>query len=183
MSDQREIERSNSKDPGASPGLRALETSILLTRWFQLPLLLGLVFVLVVFEFAFARHLIALLAEGGPLKRDKVILVTLDLIDMVLIANLVVMVIISGYKLLISPLFTADESRVPIWLRSATPSELKLRIATTVLLISTIHLLHMFLDPSASAEHDTYFILIAQGAFALTTLVFVAVDYVERQHR
>ena len=181
MSDERGIERSDPKDPDQYPGLRVLETIILLTRWLQLPLLLGLIIVLIFFEFAFGRHLVSLLTEGGPLKRGKVILVTLDLIDMVLIANLVVMVIISGYKLLISPLFSADDSRVPIWLRSATPAELKLRIATTVLLISTIHLLHMFLDPSASAEQDAYFMLIAQAAFALTTLVFVAVEYFERQ--
>ena len=183
MSEQSETDRSDPKATMASPGLRALESIILFTRWLQLPLLLGLIFMFVIFVFAFARHLVGLLVDDSPLDRTKVILVTLDLIDMVLIANLVVVVIISGYKLLISPLFTADDSRVPKWLRSATPAELKLRIATTVLLISTIHLLHMFLDPSKSAEQDANLMLIAQATFALTTLVFVAVEYVERPRK
>jgi uncharacterized protein (TIGR00645 family) len=181
MSDEKKAGPTGRRTSLENPAVRTLEAAVIFSRWLQLPLLLGLLVAFAVFEFVFAGHLFSLILDSEPLTRTKVILVTLDLIDMVLIANLIVMVIISGYKIFISPLRATDDSTVPRWLRSATPGELKLRIATTVLLISTIHLLHLFLDPAQSAEQDAQFMLAAQIVFAFTTLVFVAVEYFEHR--
>lgn len=176
-------EPSNATSPRDPPGLRTLERAVLLSRWLQLPMLLGLMVALVVLEFVFALHLIDLIGDEEPLSRIKVILVTLDLIDMILIGNLIVMVLSSGYTTFISPLRLADDPALPAWLRTGSPGQLKLKIAATVLLISTIHLLHMFLDPATSEEQDANFMLIAQAVFALTTLVFVAVERFEGRDR
>ena len=61
-----------------------------------------------IFEIKFAEHLIETLSAVGSISREQAILVILDLIDMVLIANLVVMVVISGYETFISPLHLAE---------------------------------------------------------------------------
>ncbi|MGI9414644.1 MAG: YqhA family protein, partial [Hyphomicrobiales bacterium] len=127
--------------------LAMFEGCLLLVRWLQLPLLIGLVVALVVFELKFVAHLISIVSDMDTLTRERAILVTLDLIDMVLIANLVVMVVISGYETFISRLHMDDEPSVPASMRHSTTGKLKLRIATTILLISTIHLLHAYLDP------------------------------------
>lgn len=181
MTEGRKGELNNTVDahPPHERVLALIEKAILFSRWLQVPMLLGLILAFIMLGFAFVRHLFSLVLDGDPLSRTNVILITLDLIDMVLIANLVVMVLISGYKIFVSPLQSADDSKVPRWLRSATPGQLKLRIATTVLLISTIHLLHFFLDPARSADRDVALILMAQGVFALTTLVFVVVERFE----
>ena len=155
------------------------EKLVLSTRWLQLPLIVGLIAALVIFEFKFVEHLWLTVTGTDELTRIQAILVTLDLIDMVLIANLVVMVVISGYKIFISPL-RVDESAVPSWMRGSTPGELKLRIATTVLLISTIHLLHLYLDPTEVTEGEANFMLLAQLVFAITTGVFLLVEHFER---
>lgn len=181
MTEDREGETNNTLEAYSSHErvLALVEKAILFSRWLQVPMLLGLILAFIMLGFAFVRHLFSLVLDSDPFSRTNVILITLDLIDMVLIANLVVMVLISGYKIFVSPLQSADDSKVPRWLRSATPGQLKLRIATTVLLISTIHLLHFFLDPARSAEGNVVLILLAQGAFALTTLVFVIVERFE----
>ncbi len=183
MSEHTRSDQPEQNSHAASPRQKTLERILLLIRWLQLPLLLGLLVMFIIFEITFVTHLIDLITDDGPTNRTKVILVTLDLIDMVLIANLIVIVIISGYKIFISPLIDENDPSVPKWLRSATPAEVKLRIATTILLISTIHLLHVFLDPSKSNEQDANFMLIAQAVFGLTTLVFVVVEYFEREEK
>ena len=159
--------------------LAAFEGILLLCRWLQLPLLIGLVVALVIFEIVFVKHLISIMFPLGALTREDAILVTLDLIDMVLIANLVVMVVISGYETFISRLHMRDQTSVPAWMRRSTTGKLKLRIATTILLISTIHLLHLYLDPARIDPEEARFMLIAQGVFVLTAAAFVFFNWLE----
>ena len=159
--------------------LAAFEGILLLCRWLQLPLLIGLVAALVIFEIVFLRHLISVMFPLGALTREDAILVTLDLIDMVLIANLIVMVVISGYETFISRLHLRDQTSVPAWMRRSTTGKLKLRIATTILLISTIHLLHLYMDPAEVNPAEARFMLIAQGVFVLTATAFVFFNWLE----
>ena len=120
---------------------------------------------LVVFELKFVTHLLQIVTDMETLTRERAILVTLDLIDMVLIANLVVMVVISGYETFISRLHMDDEPSVPAWMRHSTTGQLKLRIATTILLISTIHLLHAYLDPARIDDREAVFMIVSQVIF------------------
>ncbi len=159
--------------------LAVFEAILLFCRWLQLPLLIGLVVALVIFEIKFAEHLIDTLSNVGSITRDQAILVTLDLIDMVLIANLVVMVVISGYETFISPLHVANDSDIPAWMRRSTTGKLKLRIATTILLISTIHLLHIYLDPAQVNEAEAIFMMITQVLFISTAAAFVIFNWLE----
>ncbi|MCG8361345.1 MAG: YqhA family protein [Kiloniellales bacterium] len=159
--------------------IAAIEGILLLCRWLQLPLLVGLVLALIVFEIVFVKHLLSIIFPLNTLTRESAILVTLDLIDMVLIANLVVMVVISGYETFISRLHSQDETSVPLWMRRSTTGKLKLRIATTILLISTIHLLHLYLDPAPVDEDEAKFMLIAQLVFIVTAAAFVFFNWLE----
>ena len=153
--------------------LAAFESGLLLSRWLQLPLLLGLLVALVIVEIKFAEHLIETILSMETITRERAILVALDLIDMVLIANLIVMVVISGYETFISTLHIADDNSVPFWMRRSTAGQVKLRIATTILLITTIHLLHLYLDPEEADQQEMIFMLTAQIVFIVTVFAFV----------
>ncbi|MBY6090461.1 YqhA family protein [Maritimibacter alkaliphilus] len=155
-----------------------VEQLILEIRWLQLPLLLGLVIGLLVLELKFLGYLWQVIAQFRELNRTAIILLTLDMIDMVLIANLVVMVVISGYKIFISSMYL-NEDQLPRSMGGATAGGLKVRIATTILLISSIHLLHIFLAPNELENNDLYFVLAAQVVFALTAVAFVIIDRLE----
>ena len=161
-----------SKGKGIDP-LAAFESALLLSRWLQLPLLLGLLIALVIVEIKFAEHLIETMLAMETITRERAILVALDLIDMVLIANLIVMVVISGYETFISTLHIAGDNSVPFWMRRSTAGQVKLRIATTILLITTIHLLHLYLDPEEADQQEMIFMLTAQIVFIVTVFAFV----------
>ncbi len=165
-----------SKDLGI---LAAFEATLLFSRWLQIPLLVGLIVALVLIQLKFAQHLFVTIIDLPTVGRERVILVTLDLIDMVLIANLVVMIVISGYETFVSNLHMEDEPSVPRWMRRSTTGQLKLRIATTILLISTIHLLHVYLDPARADDSEFTFMLIAQGVFVLTAAAYVFFHWLE----
>lgn len=150
--------------------------SILWVRWLQLPLLIGLVVALILFEISFAGHLLLLFFGSEAPTREKAILVILDLIDMVLIANLVVMVVISGYNIFISPLVFHNKDSVPSWLRGQTLGSVKIKITATVLLISTINLLHEILNPSIQGMQEAAWLLSAQIVLVITTFVLSVVE-------
>lgn len=171
----------SNRAPRGSRELAAFEGVLLFSRWLQLPLLVGLIFALIIFEIKFAEHLIATFRNLDELSREQALLVTLDLIDMVLIANLVVMVVISGYETFISQLHLKNEPNIPVWLRRSTAGQLKLRITTTILLISTIHLLHFYLDPAEIDPEKAQFMLTAQVVFVLTAGAFVLFNWVDRK--
>ncbi len=160
----------------------AFESILLFSRWLQLPLLFGLIVALVIVEVKFAEHLIVTLANLGAFSKEQALLLALDLIDMVLIANLVVMVVISGYETFISRLHVREEPAVPVWMRRSTTGQLKLRIATTILLISTIHLLHVYLDPAIVNPAEVTFVLIAQLLFVATAAAFVVFNWLDRKY-
>ena len=163
----------------AGQTIAAFEAALLFSRWLQIPLLVGLIVALVLIQLKFAQHLFVTMADLQTIGRERVILVTLDLIDMVLIANLVVMIVISGYETFVSNLHMEDEPSVPRWMRRSTTGKLKLRIATTILLISTIHLLHVYLDPARVDDSEISFMLIAQGVFVLTAAAYVFFHWLE----
>lgn len=165
--------------PVAKNGLTQVILSI---RWLQLPLLVGLVIGLLIFEYQYFVHLLSMIFSDEGLSKEKAILTILDLADMVLIANLVVMVIISGYKIFISPIKIRDEANVPDWLRGLTLAGLKFRIAATVLLISTIHLLHEILDPAIEETSKMIFILCSQLILVITATLFAWLERMEREH-
>ena len=166
-------DEARAKAPKRITSLEGFESALLLSRWLQLPLLLGLLVALVIVEIKFAEHLIETILSMETITRERAILVALDLIDMVLIANLIVMVVISGYETFISSLHTSDDNSVPVWMRRSTAGQVKLRIAVTILLISTIHLLHAYLDPAALDREEMTFMLITQLVFIATVVAFV----------
>lgn len=144
---------------------------LLLFRWLQLPMLFGLGLTLVIFLAVFFSDL-ASMFDGRGLNRTKIVLLALDLIDMVLIANLMVMVLISGYKIFVARVSYGLDPYVPAWLSGLTLSGVKMRISATVLLISTIHLLHELLDTSVKTMEGALLILAVQLVFIVTTLTF-----------
>ena len=160
-------------DENRPDAVERFEGALLWTRWLQVPLLIGLLIALIIVEIKFAEHLINTILSMEEITRERAILVALDLIDMVLIANLIVMVVISGYETFVSSLHVSGSNSVPPWMRRSTAGQVKMRIAVTILLISTIHLLHAYLDPEAIDREEMVFMLVTQLVFIATVIAFV----------
>ena len=188
---------SDSKETRVSP-LRPLPNLIFASRWLQLPLYLGLIVAQAVYVVHFLvelYHLVeaafgsktaleALITSIGykttapitTLNETVIMLVVLALIDVVMISNLLIMVIVGGYETFVSRMNLEGHRDQPEWLSHVNASVLKVKLATAIIGISSIHLLKTFIN----ADNYTDRVLIAQTvihiAFLLSALAIAYTD-------
>jgi uncharacterized protein (TIGR00645 family) len=125
-----------------------LSKVIFLGRWVQAPLYLGLIIILTAYVYHFLIELVALLFQVYSVGDTEIMLGVLDLIDIVMLANLLIMVIIGGYQTFVSPLYLQENSDRPEWLDAVNAGTMKVKLALSLIGISSIHLLRTFIDPS-----------------------------------
>jgi uncharacterized protein (TIGR00645 family) len=153
--------------------LSPIPRTIFASRWLQLPLYLGLVIAQGVYVFHFLVELLhlveavfgsqtalqALVSSIGyktdvtitALNETVIMLVVLALIDVVMISNLLIMVIVGGYETFVSRMNLEGHPDQPEWLSHVNASVLKVKLATAIIGISSIHLLKTFIN---AANYD-----------------------------
>jgi len=125
--------------------LHPLAALIFASRWLQVPLYLGLIVAQGIYVFLFCKELWHLLHEATKLNEQQVMLGVLGLIDVVMISNLLIMVIIGGYENFVSRLRLEGHPDQPEWLDHVNASVLKVKLAMSIIGISSIHLLKTFI--------------------------------------
>ena len=141
------IERSFDRGPGFAS--RTLAGFIFASRWLQAPLYLGLIIaqaIYVVLFFVELWHLIENVIATGVISETEVMLSVLALIDIVMIANLLIMVIIGGYETFVSKIRVNGHHDEPDWLSHVNANLLKVKLAISIISISSIHLLKTFIE-------------------------------------
>ena len=178
----------NSQFNEARP-LRPLPAFIFASRWLQLPLYLGLIVAQAIYVWLFWQELYYLLlaafgnvgalghvldavsVEGverpQKLNETVIMLVVLGLIDVVMISNLLIMVIVGGYETFVSKMGLESHPDQPEWLSHVNASVLKVKLATAIIGISSIHLLKTFINAAAYDEKT----LLAQVGIHITFLL------------
>ena len=169
--------------------LKPLPNLIFASRWLQLPLYLGLIIAQGVYVWLFWQELYYLLlaafgnagalghvidavtvegvARPTKLTETVIMLVVLGLIDVVMISNLLIMVIVGGYETFVSRLGLESHPDQPEWLSHVNASVLKVKLATAIIGISSIHLLKTFINAAAYDEKT----IIAQVGIHITFLL------------
>ena len=185
------------RPPAQSPEMRTLPKIIFMSRWLQLPLYLGLIAAQGVYVWHFLLELghlidaafgnqtaLAILSksvgysgEMAGLNETIIMLVVLALIDVVMISNLLIMVIVGGYETFISRMNLEGHPDQPEWLSHVNASVLKVKLATAIIGISSIHLLKTFINAANYSDK----VLIAQTAIHITFLLSaIAIAYTDR---
>lgn len=131
-----------------NPLLRILANFIFFSRWLQAPLYFGLVLTLGIYVYEFGLDLWRLFHNLTSFDETQIMMGVLDLIDVVMIANLLIMVIIGGYEIFVSRLHIQSHPDHPEWLDSVNAGSMKIKLATALISISSIHLLKIFFDAS-----------------------------------
>ncbi len=172
---------------------------IFASRWLQMPLYLGLIVAQAVYVFHFGvelYHLVgsafgnqgdvdALVKSIGYVSAEKIthlnetviMLVVLALIDVVMISNLLTMVIVGGYETFVSRMNLQDHPDQPEWLSHVNASVLKVKLATAIIGISSIHLLKTFINAANYTEQ----VLMWQTLIHMTFLFSaMAIAYTDR---
>ncbi len=124
------------------------------SRWLQAPLYLGLIVAQGVYVYHFLDELWHLVTHTAQLKETEIMLVVLGLIDVVMIANLLLMVIVGGYETFVSRLRIEQHPDKPEWLSHVNAGVLKVKLATALIGISSIHLLKSFIN-APNMSNDT----------------------------
>lgn len=129
---------------------RAIGSLIFVSRWLQAPLYLGLIVAQIVYVIVFMVELWHLIAEDvfgdiTHINEATIMLAVLGLIDVVMIANLLIMVIIGGYETFVSRINTEGHPDQPEWLSHVNANVLKVKLAMAIIGISSIHLLKTFI--------------------------------------
>jgi len=123
-----------------------LSSFIFLSRWLQAPLYLGLIIAQGAYVWHFLVELTHLLQKLPGITETDIMLLVLGLIDVVMIANLLIMVIIGGYETFVSRLYLDGHPDQPEWLSHVNAGILKVKLATALIGISSIHLLKTFIN-------------------------------------
>ncbi|HKQ30146.1 MAG TPA: TIGR00645 family protein [Burkholderiales bacterium] len=131
-----------------------MKSLIFWSRWLQAPLYLGLIVAQGVYVYQFILELLHLIVKTGSLTDVEIMLIVLGLIDVVMIANLLIMVIVGGYETFVSRLDLQGHPDQPEWLSHVNAGVLKVKLATALIGISSIHLLRTFIKAGDTDMSD-----------------------------
>ena len=142
-----------------SPWVSGVGYLIFFSRWLQAPLYLGLIVAQLIYVWVFAKELWHLgdevINHGSEVTEASVMLAVLGLIDVVMIANLLIMVIIGGYETFVSKIKIDGHPDQPEWLSHVNANVLKVKLAMAIIGISSIHLLKTFIEVGDLGGVDT----------------------------
>ena len=158
---------------------KQLETVIFASRWIQAPLYIGLIVAQVVYCYLFMielSHLVMSAFSTTHVSEADVMLVVLGLIDVVMIANLLVMVIVGGYETFVSRLDLENHPDQPEWLSHVNAGVLKIKLSTAIIGISSIHRLKSFINAANLSEHTLMWQVVIHVVFLFSALAMALVD-------
>jgi uncharacterized protein (TIGR00645 family) len=125
---------------------RFIENTLYASRWLLAPIYMGLSLALLALGIKFFQELVHLLPHVFDTPETDLVLIVLALIDMTLVGSLLVMVMFSGYENFVSRLDLDESSHKLEWLGKLDAGSLKLKVAASIVAISSIHLLRAFMN-------------------------------------
>src|SRR6186713_227632 len=166
---------------------RAIERLLFASRWILAPVYLGLSIALIALGIKFFMELFHLLTDVVSMGEADLVLILLGLVDMVLVGSLIVMVMFSGYENFVSALDVDQGGEKLAWLGKQDANSLKLKVASSIVAISSIHLLRRFMEADdyiAAGNSDAlmWFAIIHLTSVASAVLMGVLDRITSSQH-
>lgn len=161
---------------------RAIEGLIFSSRWLMAPVYLGLIAALAILIITFFRELVIQVPHVLNMDETDIILLVLTLVDLSLAGNLVLIILFSGYENFVSKLDTAHMDRDrPEWMGTLDFSGLKIKLIASIVAISGIHLLKIFMNIHQYDEADLRWYVIIHLTFVFSGVAFAAMDWIEEK--
>ncbi|MDO8974981.1 TIGR00645 family protein [Reyranella sp.] len=153
-----------------------VERIVMGSRWLQAPLYIGLVVVLGVVVVKFPFKIWDLMSKAITAEEADLVLAVLSLVDLIMVANLVVMVIISGYENFVSHIDVDGTRDRLAWFGKLDAGSLKIKLASSIVAISSIHLLQRFLEAGDYDNSKLYALVVMHMAFVVSALMLTYID-------
>ena len=156
--------------------LSIMSQMIFWSRWLQAPLYLGLIVAQGVYVYHFMVELIHLVFIASKITESEIMLIVLGLIDVVMIANLLIMVIIGGYETFVSRLNLKEHPDQPEWLSHVNAATMKIKLSMALIGISSIHLLKTFINAENMTEATIKWQVIIHVVFIMSAIAMAYTD-------
>jgi len=167
-----------SNEKSRNPSMAVMAQMIFWSRWLQAPLYLGLIVAQGVYVFLFLKELTHLVADANTFTETQIMLIVLGLIDVVMIANLLIMVIIGGYETFVSRLNLKEHPDQPQWLSHVNATTMKIKLAMALIGISSIHLLKTFINADQMAYNTIFWQVMIHLTFIASAIAMAVTDYI-----
>jgi uncharacterized protein (TIGR00645 family) len=163
-------------DPQRSAFTRGIGWMIFGSRWLQAPLYLGLIIAQMVYVVQFGRELWHLVHDIGHMTESGIMLVVLGLVDVVMVANLLIMVIVGGYETFVSRMDLDKHPDQPEWLSHVNANVLKVKLAMSIVGISSIHLLRTFINAADYSAQTLLWQTLIHLTFVISAVALAFID-------
>ncbi len=155
---------------------KAIERLMYASRWLLAPIYLGLSFTLVALGIKFFQEVFHLLPLIFAMTEAEIILVVLSLIDIALVSGLIVMVMFSSYENFVSRLDLNDSAEKLSWLGTLDTNSLKNKVAASIVAISSIHLLKIFMNAGNVDDAKLLWYVIIHMTFVISAVAMGLLD-------
>jgi uncharacterized protein (TIGR00645 family) len=151
-----------------------IERALFASRWILAPIFLGLSLALLALGIKFFQEAYHLIMDVLIKDESELVLVVLALIDIALVGSLIVMVMFSGYENFVSTIDTKGTDTLGFGkLDSGT---LKLKVAASIVAISSIHLLRVFMKAENTDNEKIMWYIILHMTFVLSAVLLGVLD-------
>ncbi len=155
---------------------RLIERTLFASRWLLAPLYLGLSLGLLALGIKFFQHAFHAVMHVISMEEADLVLIVLALIDLSLVGSLIVMVMFSGYENFVSRIDTSSEKDTLGWLGKLDSGTLKLKVAASIVAISSIHLLRVFMKAETTDNDKIMWFVILHLTFVVSAVLLGVLD-------
>ncbi len=155
---------------------KPIELFLYRSRWLLVPIYAGLAVLLVFMTVVFVSDLVELVPQLLKLSEKDAILAALSLIDLALISSLIVMVVISGYENFVSRLDLDQDDERLAWVGKLDAGTLKLKVASSIVAISSVHLLKAFMNAEQIENDKLLWLVVIHLTFVVSALVMAFIE-------
>jgi uncharacterized protein (TIGR00645 family) len=155
---------------------RLIEKSLFASRWLLAPLYLGLSLTLLALGVKFFQEILHVFTHLVELGEADLVLIILSLVDMTLVASLIIMVMLSGYENFVSKLEIESGNDRLSWLGKLDSGTLKLKVAASIVAISSIHLLSVFMKTQQIPNDKIMWYVILHMTFVFSAVLLALLD-------
>jgi uncharacterized protein (TIGR00645 family) len=153
---------------------KLVENIIFSSRWLLIPFYLGLFVAMIVYTYVYIQDIWHLIHEAKTITKDAVLLATLELVDIVMIANLVKMIVTGSYTSFVDKNHDFKGEKV-------SSGMLKVKMSTSLIGVSSIHLLQSFINTQHSSWEDLQKQLVIHVTFLVGALILAVIDYLHEK--
>jgi uncharacterized protein (TIGR00645 family) len=155
---------------------RAVERLLFASRWLLAPMYLGLSLALAALGLKFFQEVLHALTGIFAMAETDVVLTVCSLIDIVLVGSLIVMVMLSGYENFVSRIDAGVDQESPSWLGKLDSGTLKLKVAASIVAISSIHLLRIFMNADGTPNDKIMWYVVLHLTFVVSAVLLGVLD-------